>query len=126
MRFEEFSAEIDQAARENCEGWGLPWDYRSVLEGARVVPSPRGEERDLAAAVEDLSDEQLEAETNLARALIAAYSGIAARKDGARYGEKKLHGEASELVDRAFVAGQLYALLEVERSSRSRGAGGGS
>ena len=124
--YEGFLSKIDQAVRENCEGWGLPWDYRSVLEGARAGRGPRGEERDLAAAVEDLSDEQLDAEFNLARAQVTAFSGIAARMDGAKHGEKKIHAEVSELVDRAFLAGQAYALLEAARSSRRQGAGGES
>lgn len=121
--YEKFLAEIDQAVRENCEGWGLPWDYRSALEGAGAGQRPEREERTLTMAVEDLSDEQLEDETNLARAQITAFSGIAARMDGMRHGERKLHGEVSELVERAYMAGQIYALLEAARASRGRGGG---
>jgi hypothetical protein len=135
MRFEEFEATLDQAVREACEWWGLPWDYESVIEGEieseldpRRPPGTQVEGRSLADRIESLSDEQLERESKWAAAQCTAFNVVATDMDGARTRQRKIHDVVSELVRRTFYAGQMYGLLKAARERRDldpNGRGGG-
>jgi hypothetical protein len=139
MGFEQFLEALEEVrAKQRRDGFGLPEGYDGPLTGKAGLRTPSEEEKKALARefrlgllthhddllleeqISLVPPEVLEREIWAAIADISALRVIASTIDSRLAGEREIHGNISELVDRAYRLGALVGLLRREERRRSQ------